>query len=115
MKLNELKADLLFEMANLGKKHTGFDKIIYISTAQASHGPRVKIFHKTGKGEPSTSISIEDDPKVVADSLNPPQSEIDDVIRFVKLNKVDLLKFWHHGTDMMKDDVDALIDGLKKI
>lgn len=120
MKLSELKLDVgapLFEMANLTSKYTGFDKIIRVSTAEGSHAPRVKIYYKPGKDNPSTSISIGDNPEKIegADSLNPTSEEIAQVIKFVKLNKEALLKFWYHGTDMTQDEVDEMFATLHKI
>lgn len=104
-------------MANLTKKYTGFDKIIRISTAEASHAPRVKLYYKPGKDQPSTSFQISDEPHKIdgADSLNPTAKEEQQVIQFVKLNKDALLKFWYHGTEMTQDEVDEMLASLIKI
>lgn len=47
MKYDEIVSEatddfLLLEMANLPREDTGVDGIIYISSAQGKHGPRVK-------------------------------------------------------------------------
>ena len=48
-----LSDDDVFEFTNLTSKHTGIDGVLFLSTAMGSHGPRVKYFVKTGKGQPS--------------------------------------------------------------
>lgn len=103
------------EMANLGKNQTGFDKVIYISTREGSHGPRVKLYYKPGKDQPSTSITISDDPKVVADSLKPKKSDVEKVKQFIKLNKDVLLNFWFQGDTMMSDEVETMTSSFKKV
>ena len=95
------EADDLFEMANLVQSQTGIEGIIYISTAQASHGARVKYFQKTGKGQPSFSVSIGPDPKLVASSL--PDRVVNAYLplvqAWVRLNHDALQQFWDHGTE----------------
>lgn len=103
------------EMANLGKNQTGFDKVIYISTREGSHGHRVKLYYKPGKDQPSTSITISDDPKVVADSLKPKKSDVEKVKQFIKLNKDVLLNFWFQGDTMMSDEVETMTSSFKKV
>ena len=60
------------EMANLASARTGVDGVIFISTQMGGHGPRVTYFVRPGRSQPSFSVSIEDDPKVVANSLPQP-------------------------------------------
>src|SRR5215212_4393429 len=95
----------LYEMANLTKKYTGFDKIIRISTAEGSHAPRAKLYYKPGTAQPSASFQISDEPHKIegADSLNPTSKEEQQVIEFIRLNKEALVRFWHHGTEMTQD------------
>jgi hypothetical protein len=77
----------------------------------------VKFFEKAGKGQPSFSMSIAADPRVMASSLP------DRVVRrvapqvsdWVKLNQEALLSFWNDGESWMHDDVRAFIDGLAKV
>lgn len=100
----------IFEMANLDKPFTGMEKIIYISTAEEKHSPRVKLYYKTGKDQPSTSISISDDPQKIkgADSLNPSNDILKQAFEFVRLNKDALLRFWFHGHEMTATEVDDM-------
>src|SRR5262245_5595575 len=61
--------DDLMDFMNLTSLRTGVSGIVFISTAMGPHGPRVKYFVKTGKGQPSFSVSIGADPKLVSSSL----------------------------------------------
>jgi len=96
--------DDLFDTANLTSKETGIEGIVFISTAVGAHGPRVKYFVKTGKGQPSFSISIAEAPQVA-----PKVSE------WVRLNRVALLSFWSDGQYWTVDEVSAFLAALKKL
>jgi hypothetical protein len=67
--ISSLGDDDLFDMVNLTKEDTGIDGVIYVSTAVGAHGPRVKYYLKTRKDQPSFSVSISDQPRVLASSL----------------------------------------------
>jgi hypothetical protein len=108
--------DDLFEMANLVQAQTGIAGVIYISTSQGSHGPRVKFFLKPGKGQPSFSVSIGPDPEVVANSL-PEKTKRDMsplITGWVRMNYAALQQFWDHGTDWTDPQVTAFKQSLKK-
>src|SRR5437764_2298292 len=66
---DELATDELVEMANLTAAQTGVPGTIFISTAMGSHGPRVKYYVQPGRRQPSFSVTIADNPAVVANSL----------------------------------------------
>ena len=59
----------IFEMANLTEDQTGIAGIVFISTVMGAHGPQVKYFLQTGPGQPSFSVSVASEPRVVASSL----------------------------------------------
>ncbi len=94
-----LGEEALFEMTNLPPARTGIKGVLFLSTAVGFHGPRVKFFVKTGKGQPSFSVSIAERPNVVANSL--PERVVNQmapgVIEWVKLNREALLRFWNEG------------------
>ena len=106
----------LFEMANLEPEKTGVDGFVYVSTAVARHGPRVKYFRKLGKGQPSLSVSIADAPEILVSSLS--QAETDryapQVIDFVLHNRERLLDFWAHGTEWPSDQVHAFLNSFAR-
>src|SRR5438093_4856400 len=85
--------DVILETANLDKSQTGIDGFVWISTLMTGHAPRVKYFVKPGRTQPSFSVMISDQPRVVANSL--PARTVSHmaplVIRWVSLNKDALL------------------------
>jgi hypothetical protein len=105
-----------FEMTNLPSSRTGISGVLFLSTAMASHGPRVKYFVKTGKGQASFSVSIAEPPCVVANSL--PERVVNDmaplVIDWVRLNHESLMYFWNEGPYWTIDELNAFIDQLRK-
>ena len=109
--------DDVVEMTNLQEDDTGIPGVIFISTAMGSHGPRVKYFTKAGRSQPSFSVSISDEPKILANSL--PQRDLSrasaSVIEWVQLNKDPLLRFWDEGDSYSIHQVVELVNSLKKI
>jgi hypothetical protein len=109
--------DEVFEIANLGERQTGIAGVVYISSRRGVYGPRVKYFQRAGGNQPSFSVSIEDDPRLLISSLpGRVTSEMSPkVIAWVRLNTAALLTFWRECDTWLKEDVDAHIDGLKKL
>jgi hypothetical protein len=109
----------VFEMANLGEGDTGVPAVIMISTIMGKHGPRVKCFIKPGRTQPSFSVAVASEPRVVAKS-----DDFDDrsfarlaplVIEWVKINQEALNRFWWTGNDLMNDEVQSFIRQLTKV
>jgi hypothetical protein len=109
--------DDLMDFMNLTSLRTGVSGIVFISTAMGPHGPRVKYFVKTGKGQPSFSVSIGAESRVVASSLpdRVTAQMAPAVIAWVKLNHVELTKFWNEGDTWTDEEVDAFRDRLKPL
>jgi hypothetical protein len=109
--------DDLMDFMTLTSLRTGVSGIVFISTAMGPHGPRVKYFPKTGKGQPSFSVSIAADPKLVASSLSDRTTDqmAPAVIAWVKLNYAELMRFWSEGETWTVDEVDAFRDRLKPL
>lgn len=107
----------LHEMANLEPEKTGVDGFVYVSTAFARHGPRVKYFRKLGKGQPSFSVSISETPEVLVSTLSASETEryAPQVIEFVRSNRERLLDFWNNGTEWPSDQVHAFLNSFEKI
>lgn len=115
--LATLDDEAVFDLTNLPSSRTGISGVLFLSTAMASHGPRVKYFVRTGKGQASFSVSIGERPRVLANSLPPrvlgemaPQ-----VIEWVRLNHESLLRFWEGGHYWTVDEVNAFIVELQKV
>lgn len=109
--------DDVVEMTNLQEKDTGIAGVVFISTVMGSHGPRVKYFAKAGDNQPSFSVSIANEPEVVASSVS--QRELNRaapaVKRWVKLNNEALLRFWNEGKSMSVDELYDFAKSLKKL
>jgi hypothetical protein len=107
----------VFEMANLSEDQTGVPGVVFISTAMGSHGPRVKFFLKPGRNQPSFSVAIAAEPRVVGNSL--PERDLarfsPAVIEWVALNHVALTRFWWDGPDWVNTEVQTFIDALQKV
>jgi hypothetical protein len=112
-----LKDDGIIEMANLDKSQTGIDGVIWISTMMTGHAPRVKYFIRPGRTQSSFSVTIADQPRVVANSLPPrfvnQMSPL--VIQWVTLNKDMLLDFWHNGDTWTALQLIQFLQSFRKI
>ena len=114
---DELAREDMVEMANLTSAQTGIAGTIFISTAMGQHGPRVKYFLQPGRTQPSFSVSIADQPTVVANSL--PQrvfrQTAPHVVAWVTLNRDALLDFWNHGDTWTQPEVNLFIQALRPV
>lgn len=108
--------DPAIETVNLGSNRTGMDGVIFISSAVRRHGPRVKYYVKAGHSQPSFSVSIAPEPRVLANSLPKPvlSRMAPRVIEWVALNREALIRYWNEGDAILVDDLAAFLDGLKK-
>jgi hypothetical protein len=113
----ELADQDVVEMANLTQDQTGISGTVFISTAMGARGPRVKYFLQPGRNQPSFSVSISDQPAVVANSLPPRtlRQMSPEVIRWVSLNRDGLLDFWYHGDTWMQPEVNDFIQKLRPL
>ncbi|HIR37003.1 MAG TPA: hypothetical protein IAC93_01360 [Candidatus Limisoma gallistercoris] len=95
------------DMANFYHDFTGVDAVIWVSPKYAGYKPRVKIT----KGDDSASMSIEDEPEILA----PKNSKLDASIinaakQWIVLNKETLIGYWD-----MEFDTSVLVSKLKKL
>lgn len=115
--LSALGEEDVVEMAYLPPEWTGLLAHIFISTALGQHGPRVKLYLKKGRHQPSASISIGPDPRVLASSLD--ERELARIapaaLQWVALNHEALTTFWFEGDDLNIADVADFSRGLKKV
>ena len=111
------KDDGIIEMANLDKSQTGIDGVIWISTMMTGHPPRVKYFVRPGRTQSSFSVTIADQPRVVANSLPPrvvnQMSPL--VVQWVTLNKDALFDFWHHGDTWTASQLIQFLQNFRKV
>ncbi len=115
--LAALGEDGVFEMANLPPDWTGVLATIFISTAMGQHGPRVKLYLKPGRGQPSASISIGPNPRVLANSLD--ERDLHRIapkaLEWVALNHEALTRFWFEGETMLIADVSEFARSLQRV
>ena len=111
------KDDGIIEMANLDKSQTGIDGVIWISTMMTGHAPRIKYFVRPGRTQSSFSVTIADQPRVVANSLPPrvvnQMSPL--VVQWVTLNKDALFDFWHHGDTWTASQLIQFLQNFRKV
>lgn len=104
-------------MANLPPEWTGVLAVVFISTAMGQHGPRVRIYLKPGRGQPSASVSIGPNPRILASSLD--ERDLNRIapkaLEWVALNHEVLTTFWFEGEGWMDDEVTAFKRGLKRV
>ncbi|MBB4081659.1 hypothetical protein GGR12_000498 [Brevundimonas lenta] len=115
--LRALGEEDVFEMANLPPDWTGVLATIFISTALGQHGPRIKLYLKAGRHQPSASISIGPNPRVLASSLDPRDLArvAPKALEWVALNHEALTTFWFEGESWNLSDVADFGRGLKKV
>jgi hypothetical protein len=115
--LATLGGDGVFEMANLPPDWTGVLATIFISTAMGQHGPRVKLYLKPGRGQPSASISVGPNPRVLASSLD--ERDLNRIapkaLEWVALNHEALTRFWFEGETMLIADVSDFARSLQRV
>jgi len=109
----------LFEMANLEPDKTGVDGIVYISTRQGAHGPRVKFYKRgrVGREQPSFSVSVAEEPELVATDMAEREvaRHLPTVIEFVRLNRAQLEAFWNDGHTWLSDEVHAFLNAFVRV
>jgi hypothetical protein len=108
----------LIEMANLSTAQTGVDGVIYISTTQGGHGPRVKWYPgRPSATAPCLSVTVEAQPRAFNHGLPRQAFEAGRtaVARWVELNHAALLDFWNNGNTWLDDEVTAFKLGLQKL
>jgi hypothetical protein len=108
----------LFEMANLTSKDTGVEGVIYISTAQGAHAPRVTWYPgRPHRQAACLSMTIEPEPQAFNHDLpaRVAAGATEKVARWVRLNHAALIDFWRDGETWTRDEVNAFIDGLEKL
>lgn len=92
-----IEAEQINEMApSYTPKETGLNEYIWISAKMASHGPRIKVYESNPPSK-NFSVSIEDEPKVVAGDCFVNNKELKRIFEFIKINKINLIKYWEFG------------------
>jgi hypothetical protein len=82
-------------------KTTGLRMPIYVSPEHASHGPQIKVSQRYDKVLMGRwfSVSIEDKPVIIGSTGDIRVPDLQQVHKFIQLNKQLLLDFWHSVDD----------------
>lgn len=110
--------DEMFDMTNLSFRRTGVEGVIFASTAQGRHGPRVKWYPgRPGSDAPCLVVTFEDPPRAINLGLPPhvARRAERDVVRWVELNRAALMSYWKEGMGWTEEEHDAFRDGLRKL
>jgi hypothetical protein len=116
--LGIVRDDDMFDMTNIATRRSGMAGVIYASTAQGQHGPRVKWYpSRPGRESPCLIITLEDPPRFINQGL-PARIARDaekQAATWVALNRAALLSYWNDGLGWTEEEHAAFLDGLKKL
>lgn len=99
-----------FEMANLSRKKTGLDHIIWImhQTGNEKHWARIKV-KVDGQFVP---VTISDNPEWMSDTVIINRNEFNKIRKWIIINKNLLLKYWDGKGNIA---IDEIIDDLQHV
>ena len=106
---NLFDQEMMFEMANLPPKRTGLKYQIWYSAKIEKHKPRIKVDLGDGK---ALSIQIEDH-KVIGAVDKISSKDLNNILKWIDMNKELLLKYWNDAHLGTIDNGDV-IDNVKK-
>jgi hypothetical protein len=113
-----VRDDDMFDMTNLSSRRTGLEGVIYTSTVQGRHGPRVKWFpHKPGREAPCLVVTLAVPARLINQGVPPRDAQRMErsLLAWVELNRDALLSYWHEGIGWTEEEHDAFRDGIKKV
>ncbi len=110
--------DEMFDMVNLATRRTGVPGTIFISTRRATHGPRIKWFPGRPERDGSCLVVVLDTPLRCLNHGLPAVVAREGeavAVAWLERNREAVLRFWHDGLSWDSDEVQAFIDGLRKL
>ena len=105
--------DELFEMSNITPKRSGLQVSVWVREKNEGlqHGCSIKVSNIAGKFSPDNfSVSVTQNPKVIAGKCKLKKVVLDDIIDWVKLNRRPLLDLWES-----KIDIGEFLEKMKKL
>jgi hypothetical protein len=105
------------EMANLTEDETGVSGIVYVSTRQGRHGPRIKWYPQpAGADQAFLTITLEVPPRMLNHGVAPrAASGAVAAAEWAKVNRAALLRLWSEGTAFTRTELNGFLDGLQKL
>jgi hypothetical protein len=113
-----VRDDDMFDMTNLSTRRTGLDGVVYTSTAQGQHGPRINWYPgRPGRDAACLVVTLETPPRPINQGLPPREARQAEaaLLAWAALNREALLAYWHDGLGWTEEEHDAFLDGLKKL
>lgn len=111
-------AEDMFDVVNLPRQDTGIAGVVFVSTEQGAHGPRVKWYPgRPGHVVPCLTVTLEAPPRIINHGLPEQDARAAgrEVAEWVSLNRQALLRFWRDGLSWTRDEVDAFVATLVKL
>jgi hypothetical protein len=109
--------DEMWDFVNLVEADTGVPGTIFMSTEMGDDGPRI-IWRPGGPAAdgPHLLVSLEDSPRAINRGLAEPDLAVEpQVVAWVLLNRVALMRYWQNGITWYWCKVKAFVDGLAKL
>jgi hypothetical protein len=110
--------DEMFDMTNLSSRRTGLEGIVYTSTAQGQHGPRIKWYPgRPGRDAPCLVVTLEFPARAINQGLaaRDVRRMRAALLAWVELNRDALLSYWNDGLGWTEEEHDAFRDSLRRL
>lgn len=107
-----------FGMANLREKDTGVPGVVYVSTQEGQHAPRVTWYPgRPAEHAPLVTVTLEQPPHPINHGVAPREARagVEATAAWVGLNREALLRFWRGGAYWDRNEVNAFFGGLQKL
>jgi hypothetical protein len=110
--------DDMYDVTNISTRRTGLDGVVYASTAQGQHGPRIKWYPgRPGRDAACLVVTLEDPPRAINQGLAPRDAREAErqVVAWAALNRTALLSYWNDGLGWSEEEHDAFLGSLQKL
>jgi hypothetical protein len=110
--------DEMFDMTNLSSRRTGLEGVVYASTAQGQHGPRIKWYPgRPGRDAPCLVVTLESPPRAINQGLaqRVARGAEGATVAWAELNRAALLAYWHDGLGWTEEEHDAFLASLRQL
>ncbi|HEV7265672.1 MAG TPA: hypothetical protein VGN83_12225 [Falsiroseomonas sp.] len=108
----------MYDVTNISARRSGLGGVIYASTAQGQHGPRVKWYPgRPGRESPCLVVTLESPPRAINQGLpaRAAREAAKQVVAWAELNRAALLGYWNDGLGWTEEEHGAFLDGLRKL
>jgi len=105
------------EMTSLSEKDTGVPGVLFVSTRQGRHGPRVKWYPAKARADlPFLTVTLEAPARLINHGVAPRDAAgAVAAVAWVDLNRADLMRFWNDGVWWTSDELIEFLRALRKV